>query len=94
MNVGKMGFMTEVPIMGTPMNTNHDDRSDSGLGGPLIWTVTALLALTAIALIISILPGRIHEPPGLSERPIHEPPTTLPKQRIYEPPTALQPKPR
>jgi hypothetical protein len=64
------------------MNTNDHDRGDSGLGGPLIWTITALLALTAIALIISILPERIHEPPGLSER------------RIHEPPTALQPKPR
>jgi hypothetical protein len=64
------------------MNTNHHDRGDSGLGGPLIWTITALLALTAIALIISILPEQIHEPPGLSER------------RIHEPPTALQPKPR
>ena len=50
------------------MNTNHHDRGDSGLGGPLIWTITALLALTAIALIISILPEQIHEPPGLSER--------------------------
>jgi hypothetical protein len=60
----------------------------------LIWTITALLALTAIALIISILPGRIHEPPGLSERRMHESPTTLPRQRIHEPPTALQPKPR
>ena len=49
------------------MNANHHDRGDSGLGGPLIWTITALLALTAIALIISILPERIHEPPGLSE---------------------------
>ena len=48
------------------MNTNHHDRGDSGLGGPLIWTITALLALTAIALIISILPEQIHEPPGLS----------------------------
>jgi hypothetical protein len=76
------------------MNTNHHDRGDSGLGGPLIWTITALLALTAIALIISILPERIHEPPGLSERRINEPPTTLPRQRIHEPPTALQPKPR
>ena len=76
------------------MNTNHHDRGDSGLGRPLIWTITALLALTAIALIISILPERIHEPPGLSERRIHEPPTTLPRQRIHEPPTALQPKPR
>ena len=74
------------------MNTNDHDRGDSGLGGPLIWTITALLALTAIALIISILPGQIHEPPGLSERQIHEPPT-LPRQRS-EPPTALQPKPR
>jgi hypothetical protein len=52
------------------------------LEGPLIWTITALLALTAIALIISILPERTHEPPELSER------------RIHEPPTALQPKPR
>lgn len=76
------------------MNTNHHDRGDSGLGGPLIWTITALLALTVIALIISILPERIHEPPGLSERQIQEPPTTLPRQRIHEPPTALQPKPR
>ena len=41
------------------MNANHHDRGDSGLGGPLIWTITALLALTAIALIISILPERI-----------------------------------
>ena len=49
------------------MNTNHHDRGDSGLGGPLIWTITALLALTGIALIISILPERTHEPPGLSE---------------------------
>jgi hypothetical protein len=76
------------------MNTKHHDRGDSGLGGPLIWTITTLLALTAIALIISILPERIHEPSGLSERRINEPPTTLPRQRIHEPPTALQPKPR
>ena len=43
------------------MNTNHHGRGDSRLGGPLIWTITALLALTAIALIISILPEQIHD---------------------------------
>ena len=75
------------------MNTNDHDRGDSGLGGPLIWTITALLALTAIALIISILPERIHEPPGLSERRIRASHDAA-EATIHEPPTALQPKPR
>jgi hypothetical protein len=62
-------------------NSSHHDQGDSRLGGPLIWIITALLALVAIALIVSILPSkRMHEPPtgyGLSEKRIHEPPTTV-----------------
>jgi len=81
-----------VPIMGRPMNSGHQDQRDSGLGGTFIWIITALLALVAVAMIVSFLPSkRIEEPAGLR---IHEPPTGLSERRIHEPPTALPPKSR
>jgi len=74
------------------MNSSHQDQRDSGLGGPLIWIVTALLALVAVAMIVSFLPSkRIEEPAGLR---IHEPPTGLSERQIHEPATALPPKSR
>jgi hypothetical protein len=45
------------------MNSRHQDQRGSGLGGPLIWIITALLALVAVAMIVSFLPSkRIEEP--------------------------------
>ena len=80
------------PSWGRPMNSSHQDQRDSGLGGPLIWIITALLALVAVAMIVSFLPSkRIEQPAGLR---IHEPLTGLSERRLDEPPTALPPKPR
>ena len=80
-----------VPIMGTS-NEQQSSGPTRQRGGPLIWVITALLALVAVAMIVSFLPSkRIEEPAGLR---IHEPPTGLSERRIHEPPTALPPKSR